>query len=325
MMKIKSQNYRFGEDTIFTDYCKAGNGWIIAGDAKIDGKYKILLLRLDENGRELWKKIYGNEDEYEAQTIIKSDGGYLIGGNAYGRATESGGEGWKAYMLLIDEMSEKLKEKRYVIGNNDVIYSMLYKKDMIWCMGESEKNGKSIFLMKLNNELELLNIREYGKYEDVLAGVLTPKFLVYSYRHSNRWFTMIIRIDANFNDVWEKQIPDVLVYSGMEMNGSLLIVGSRKDAGMLIKIDENDEIDVEFRDSTILSAEIYNGNIILGGNYREEPAIYILNNNLEIEDKFVDNFKGWYEKVFSASSKKVIALGYSSVGKEGTISIVERR
>lgn len=55
--------------------------------------YKILLLRFDENGRKLWKKIYGNEDEYEAQTIIKSDEGYLIGRNAHGRATESGGEG----------------------------------------------------------------------------------------------------------------------------------------------------------------------------------------------------------------------------------------
>lgn len=94
---------------------------------------------------------------------------------------------------------------------------------------------------------------------------------------------------------------------------------------MLIKIDRNEEMEVKFRNSTILSAEIYNGNIILGGNYREEPAIYILNNNLEIEDIFVDNFKGWYEKVFSVSSKKVIALGYSLTERESTVSFVERK
>lgn len=100
-------------------------------------------------------------------------------------------------------MGEKLKEKSYAIGNNDAIYSILDKKDEFWCMGESEEGGKSIFLMKLNRELKLLDIKKYGKYENVLAGVLTPKFLVYSYKRSNRWFAKTIRIDADFNEIWE--------------------------------------------------------------------------------------------------------------------------
>ncbi len=323
MRNIKHFNYKFGEDTIFTDFCRAKDSWIIAGDVKINGKYKILLLKVDEDVKELWNKMYGGRYEYEAQTIIKGKEGYLIGGNAYGKATESGGEGWKAYILSVDEGGRKLGEVSYAIGNNDTIYSMISKESEFWAMGESRNKGRYIFIIKLDKEFKLLDVKKYGKYEDVLAGSITPRFICYSYKHLNKWYSRVIHINERLEEIWKKEIPNLLIYSATEFGDSLLVVGVKKDTGIALKIDKYGKEEMQFKDSTILSAEIQGDVIILSGEYREKPMIYILDKDLKMIDRFVDSFDGWYEKAFFIDSKKIMALGYSSVDREAVISILD--
>ncbi len=322
MRKIKHFNYKLGEDTIFTDFCRAKNGWMLTGDVKIDGKYKILLLKINENGEKLWSKIYGDEYEYEAQTIIKARNGYLIGGNAYGKATESGGRGWKAYILSVDEDGEKLSEGSYTISGNDTIYSMISKENEFWSMGESRDEENYIFTMKLDKELKLLDIKKFEKYEDVLAGGIFSRFLCYSYRHLNKWYGRIIQVDGELEEIWKREIPNLLIYSAIEIDDSLLVVGTKDNIGIAMKIDENGKKEIRFKNSTILSAEVQGDLIILAGEYGEKPVIYMLNKNLKMIDKFVDHFTGWYEKAFFISPEKITALGYSSVKREAVISIL---
>ncbi len=322
MRKIKHINYKFGEDTIFTDFCRSKNGWMLTGDVKIDRKYKILLLKINENGEKLWSKTYGDEYEYEAQTIIKARNGYLIGGNAYGKATESGGKGWKAYILSVDKDGEKLRESSYTISGNDTIYSMISKENELWAMGESRDEENYIFIMKLDKELKLLDIKKSEKYEDVLAGGIFQRFLCYSYKYLNKWYGRVIRVDRELEEIWKKEIPNLLIYSATEIGDLLLVVGTKDNMGIAMKIDENGEKEITFKNSTILSAEIQGDLIILAGEYGEKPVIYMLNKNLKMIDKFVNHFTGWYEKAFFISPEKIMALGYSSVKKEAVISIL---
>jgi len=325
MRKIESRNYKIGEDTIFTDYCKSEDGFMLAGDVKIKGRYKILLVKIDKSGNELWTKIYGTGYEYEAQAIIKSDDKYIVGGNAYGRATESGGQGWEAYILSVNNNGEKLEAMSYKIGNNDVIYAMINIGDELWAMGESRSKEPSIFTMKLNKELQLLETKNYEKYDDVLAGNITSKFLVYSYKHLNKWFGRMIRIGAELNKIWERHIPELMIYSSIELDDSLLVIGTKDNKGIALKVGEYGEQEVQFEDSAILSAAIRDKHVVLAGEHEKKPVLYLLNYDLELLGKFVDCFEGWYEKAFFTDTGNIIALGYSSKGKTGVISVLEKR
>ena len=320
MRKIKHIDYKFGEDTIFTDFCRAENGWIIAGDVKIEGKYKIMLLKIDENGEEMWNKIHGEEEEHEAQSIIK-DRGYLIGGNAYGKATKGGGESWKAYILSVDEHGKKMGEISYAIGKNDAIYSMIRMGDELWVMGESD--GRGIFIMRLDKELKLREVKRYQGYEEVLAGSITPRFLCYSYKNSNRWYGRVARINEELKEEWEMEIPNLLIYSTKEFDGSLLVAGTEEDTGVAMKIDEKEEKEVVFKDGSILSVEIHEDKVILSGESEGKPVIYLLNKDLKMIDEFVDDFPGWYERAFFANSDRIITLGYSPGERKGIISMLE--
>ena len=324
MMKIKSYNYKIDEDTIFIDHCKSENGWIFAGDVKINGKYKILLLKMNKNGKELWKKIYGGGYEYEAQTIIRENDRCIIGGNAYGRATENGGHGWKGYILSVDENGEKLGDMIYNFGNNDIIYSIVNRGDELWAMGETRNEEHGIFTMRINKKFQLVETKKYKKYDDVVAGGITSKFLSYSYKHLNKWFARIIRVDEKLDEIWERDIPDLIIYSAKEMDGSVLIVGAIDNMGIALKIDEHGKKEVRFRDGVILSAEIWKDRVILAGEHDKKPVLYILNENLEIIDMFVDCFVGWYEKAFFTDANNIIALGYILSEKMGIISVINR-
>ncbi len=322
MRVIKSRNYKIGEDTIFTDYCKSENSFMIAGDVKVDGKYKILLVNIDKSGNELWTRVCGAGHEYEAQTILESDDKCIVGGNAHGRATESGGHGWKAYILSVNKSGEKLKEMTYKIGNNDVIYTMINRGDELWAMGESRSKEPSVFTMRINKELELLETKNYGRYDDVLAGAITSKFLTYSYKRLNKWFARIIRVDEELNKIWERHISELMIYSSIELGNSLLVVGTKGDNGIALKVGEHSEKEVQFEDSAVLGAATRDELVILAGEHRKRPVLYLLNYDLELLGKFVARFEGWYEKAFFTDSGEIIAMGYSQAKNMGVVSVI---
>ena len=137
-MELKTlQKFEEGEETILTDCTAEENFCIVIGDEKVNGKYRILVAKIAADGKILWSKNYGDEDEYEAQTILNIHGGYLIAGNAHGHATEEGGEGWQAYLMLVDDEGNKIKEKSYEIGDNAAIYHVIEKDGLFYCLGES--------------------------------------------------------------------------------------------------------------------------------------------------------------------------------------------
>jgi len=53
----------------------------------------VLLLKIDDDGKVLWRRTYGSRDkDYEAQCIAVTPDGYLVGGCSEGYTSSDGGK-----------------------------------------------------------------------------------------------------------------------------------------------------------------------------------------------------------------------------------------
>ena len=315
--------FSLGEDTIFCDGIYEGNTWVLVGNTKKDGKYEIVLIKIDSEGNVIWQKNYGGRDEYEARRILKTEEGYLIGGNAHGRATMQGGKGWEGYLLVLNKNGNKLKERSYKIGENDAIYDMLEEKENFYIFGETEKQGKkSVFLLALDKNLDIEKKWFYGAHEDIFAGALTRRALSYSHSDGNKWNGRIIRKDENMENIWVREIDDFLIYSMQEHNQNFFLGGSKKNKACIVKIDARGEVkkEIVLGDGAIIHIFANDERIIALGEINEHPSFHILDEELEIiNEEIHESTTGWYEKGIMGNENKILALMYSSSSKEAVV------
>lgn len=316
------KRFSFGEDTIFCDGIYEGKSWVLVGNTKKDGKYEIVLIKIDSEGNVIWQKNYGGMDEYEARRILKIEEGYLIGGNAHGRATMQGGEGWEGYLLILNKNGNKLKERSYKIGENDAIYDMLEEKENFYIFGETEKAGKkSVFLLAIDKNLDIEKKWFYGGHEDIFAGALTQRALSYSCSDGNKWTGRIIRKDENMENTWVREIDDFLIYSIYEHNQNFFIGGSKKNKACIVKIDARGEVKKEIilGDGSVIHILANDERIIALGEMNEHPSIHILDEKLELITYKIDTTTiGWYEKGIIGDST-ILTLKYSPKAKDSAI------
>lgn len=79
-------------------------------------KSDILLVKIDKEGREVWRKTYGKEKNDMGNSIIRTNEGFLIVGQ-----TESMGYGrWEAWAVALDKEGEQLWERAYGGPDNEM-------------------------------------------------------------------------------------------------------------------------------------------------------------------------------------------------------------
>ncbi len=103
--------YEWGNDILQTD-----GGYIICGVTSSYGKggWDFWIIKIDDNGKEIWNKTYGYWDMEWAKDIIEVDDGYIIGGDTTTTLT-----GWNDILLLkIDKQGNEIWNKTY--GGKDV-------------------------------------------------------------------------------------------------------------------------------------------------------------------------------------------------------------
>ena len=328
-MEIKGVNvYSDGVDNIYVNYVKDRNYCLLIGNTKINGKYRILLTKIDAQGKILWSKTYGERDEYEAQTIVKFRNKFLIGGNAHGKATESGGENWHAYLLLVDSEGNKITEKSYRIGENDAVYNIWEDGNYLYCFGETKRrDGRYVFVMQINENFEIVNIWKYGPHEDVLAGGLTSNFLSYSCKKNGSWFGKVIRINKDHKILWKREFKDVLIYSMSEHDDRVLLAGSKNNCAWILSASTSRKIEEEilFENGSLSNITTSKGKIIVSGEKNEYPTVCVLNEDLKIVDEFIyPEKRGWFENSCLMEESKILAMGYSSQTHKAFMTLIER-
>jgi hypothetical protein len=194
----------------------ADGGYIIAGSTWVSGVSgsDIALIKVDENGTEVWRKTHNISDGDEVRCVRQtSDGGYVLAGHAYSLAVGAD----DAWILKTNSTGEKLWSKTFDGGNNngDIFYDVQETSD--------------------------------GGY--VMAGV-TNSYRTYAWHRDG----LLIKTDGNGTELWHQlynggiegdpakgylysvqETPD----GGFILAGSVNLTGEDDLDAWLIKTDEN--------------------------------------------------------------------------------------
>ena len=139
------------------------NGYIAVGNTTANGNFDFLILKLDENGNELWRKIYGGDEFDSAEAICKSAEGYMICGN-----TSSFGYGEDdIYVLKINSYGDTLWTKTYGSSKSDLGRSIIADSDGNFVItgatglydapGTTTGRNRELYLLKIDSNGEILD------------------------------------------------------------------------------------------------------------------------------------------------------------------------
>ncbi|WP_044202798.1 hypothetical protein [Flammeovirga sp. OC4] len=242
-------------------------GKIITLDSE-DPSGDAFVLKIDENGTEEWKKTYGGAKNDEAVDIAISEGGYTIIGN-----TESSGKGkWDIWMFNIGLDGTLKWEKTYGGGDTEkanqfvqtpdggfaiVGYSYTFAEASLDCwVVKTDASGVQQWHKSFGglsyDEGNGITVTSDGGFAVVgYTEVWVPD--EYGDNTSLDGFnTLLVKLDANGNKLWEKSIGGVKEQRGYDVleaaNQDLIIVGSKQTSDqnnfgiLLIRTNPNGSI-----------------------------------------------------------------------------------
>jgi hypothetical protein len=193
------------------------NGYIIAGDTGISGKYDVdgWLIKTDAVGNQEWNKTYselpiwGFESIHSVKQTI--DGGYILAG-----CRESEDYITLCWLVKIDDGGNQIWNKTYYFGRNSFANSVLQTSDEgyfivgILFYNDTSENS-NILLLRVDEDGNELWNRTYGNDMEnmgmackqtidggyIVAGV----YYVESFDNSFPW---LLKLDANGDEEWIK-------------------------------------------------------------------------------------------------------------------------
>ena len=199
----------FGMDIIKTN----DNGYMIVGETEsFDLEGDAWVVKLDENGNEIWNKAYGSRGKWDyASSVLETDDGYLISG----LTSSYGSKEWDIWLLKIDKEGNEIWNKTYGFWDMEWSYDLLQLKDGYLIMGvttSTPTGWNDIWLIKVDeNGNEIWN-KTYGgmgvesgfdiketKDGFIIAGTTD------SYNFNIGIFDIwLLKIDKEGNEIWNK-------------------------------------------------------------------------------------------------------------------------
>jgi len=262
------RTYSFSTETVPT---------ALAGDLLVgivhDGKnYRIMLARLD--GEEIVEtRFLEGENDWEGHGGVKLDDGYLIGGSVEGTATPEGGEGWKAYLARLDGNLNVLWELKLDVRSNGAVHSILPTGDGIIIADETGRPGnRGFFMGKVSPEGELLWLKDFGSWDDVLFTALLPSGsglkLIGSVK-DGRWEVRAFDFDENGELRGEEALAEGIALTACLWNGELVLAGYRGE-DFWLRIGERD---VELGKGSATSLLPLKNKLLVGGELEGNAVV----------------------------------------------------
>jgi len=200
-----------GEEAEYTfDIIPTEDGYIIAGQtfSFSRGLGDGWLIKIDENGNEIWNKTYGGKDDDDARCILKVDNGYIFAAGS--RSFNRNGGVW---IVKVDENGNEIWNKTYGGKEHEIGYSIIETDDGYLVGGITSSyghGGYDIWVIKIDeNGNEIWN-KTYGGAGEEYGGILmktTDGYIIlgetFSYGKGGEdiW---AIKVDENGNEIWNK-------------------------------------------------------------------------------------------------------------------------
>lgn len=214
-------------------------GYLLTGEifSRNEQQRDICVIKIDEQGNQIWEKKYGGELEERGLNVIKQGNGYIICGNSYSpksgnKSTENNGYS-DIWIFKIDSNGNKIWENNLGGDDNDEFKSILLDDESIYILGTSgsgisgDKSEKSLSLdywfIKLNSNGDKIWDKTIGGVGlDLPQGVIklsNDEFLTYGNSNStlsgnksqnpydktyfDYWF---VNVNSKGNILWDKVI-----------------------------------------------------------------------------------------------------------------------
>ena len=197
-------------------------GYMIAGENSSKeysagaghGKTDWWLVRMDPSGKVLWEKFYGGSGIERLQTMIKVEGGYLLGGNTNSNDGDVHGNHSNsddAWVVCVDESGKMLWQKCFGGNSPDVFYEII----------ETEDHGYLAVGNTCSDEGDATN-----NHIDVSINALTLDAWAVKFDHNGN-----VQWHRNLGGIGEDEFYDVIEVPG---KGYVMIGNSSSSDGDLV-------------------------------------------------------------------------------------------
>jgi len=240
-------------------------GFLLAGSTRSygAGSEDIYLIKLNSYWQQMWSATYGGVHQDHARSIITTDEGIMILGDVW----DGGNTRLGMYLSLVDTEGYEIWSKQYGTDMDDWGHHIIEARNgdfMLLGYTRGFEVSGDIYLVRTDHEGNLLWENSYGYERDDYAMDIIENdddsFLIIGTK--NGFFNdvhanynthdadvLLIKIDANGNEIWKKTIGDDghdFGYSIKEApNGGKYIFGSTQSYGagsfdmFLSKIDND--------------------------------------------------------------------------------------
>jgi predicted secreted protein len=140
-------------------------GYAVAGltFSKGAGGKDLWVIKLDEQGKEVWDRTYGGSgDDWATSLIQTTDGGYAVAGLTFSK----GAGGKDLWVIKLDEQGKEVWDKTYGGGGKDGATSLIQTTDGGYAVagGTFSKGagGKDLWVIKLDEQGKEVWDKTYG-------------------------------------------------------------------------------------------------------------------------------------------------------------------
>jgi hypothetical protein len=265
------------------------------------GNYDVYLIKLDEDGNEIWTQCYGGIDNDRGYCVQQtSDGGYIIVGH-----TESFGSGyWDIYLIKTDENGNEIWSNTF--GGSDAEYGYFVRQtndNGFILTGYTTSFGagsQDVYLIKTDNlGNEIWSKTFGGVYGDLGSSVLQTSdgdYIIAGYMapySASQFF--LLKTDENGDEIWLHTYGGNCCWSMNQTSDSGFILcghlGSTNMNIFVVRTDEDgDEIWSQVYggpdyDSGCYIFETSDSGYIMAGTYGFDLYLLkLLPENVSIED-----------------------------------------
>ena len=239
---------------------KLSDGYLIVGSTSSYGKNgssDAWLIKVDENGNEIWNRTYGGDGEDFGFSILKLNDGYLIVGStsSYGKNGSS-----DAWLIKVDENGNEIWNRTYGGDGEDQFRAGKISTDgNIFLAGLTSSYGKNSsmdgWLMEVDQKgIEKWN-RSYGDlYSDLFNDVVLDDGKIIAVGHSEcneKWHGFLVITDEDGKEIAKRKIEEdesTGLSSITKIGGFYYAVGYRgvfgggRDDLLLVKFDKDGNI-----------------------------------------------------------------------------------
>lgn len=215
--KIWSKSYPAEINQTALDIVPAhdGNGFVLVGETenKATGASDILVLKVDSEGEEEWRNVFGNSEEEDfGKGIVAVPGGYILAANV----SENTGFAKNVALYKLDLNGNFVWSKFYgTNGVNEEINDLLITQDeeIVFVGSAGDFNRALLAKCDLNGDTLWYREIDPAPYDDFLNAVveLPDKSLVavgFSFPNAVYSKVLMLKLSADGSTEWQREVGD---------------------------------------------------------------------------------------------------------------------